>query len=192
MSVDTDTILGVADVISGVMNSINDIVKTVTESANERECIRLEGLKLRADIADRITQRENETVCFMKEKEIEMEKLAISKQSQVNLHEENLLHLKQDYDKEIELIRSQRATEHERHEREISKMQMNHEERMLLIQTVKELLQCAYNQSNCYREDRREFGEEYFPVKEVFNVFQAAISQIQGVSNMLISSSSQS
>jgi hypothetical protein len=175
-----------AGAVGDVMQSIGSIVKTVSESRNERERIILEGVKIRADIADRITLRENETIHFMEETKIKLEELNMLRQGKAEEHEERMANIEYNYSAQTNAQSQEHEYRMAQLKMEEKRLQFEHEQRMSFIELVRECLSYARRQYDCYRDDRREYGEEYFPIKEVFPVFQSAISQIQGVSSMLI------
>lgn len=129
-------VLGILRVGIDAVNSVTNLIKTIVEERRKTEELKLEGIKINAEINDKISQRENETVRILKQYEIDLKEIEKSIKSIETQSSENI--------KKIEL--------------EMERSKQQHEFRMKGLSIIEKIVDAALEQYRFYKNDKIVFN----------------------------------
>lgn len=151
-------VLGNIGAVSDIVNSVTNLIKTISEERRKTEELRLEGIRITAEIEDRISQRENETMRILAQYEIELKEI---EKSIINIETQAEVNIKQ-----IEL------------DREINRQ--NHEFRMRRLDLIEKIVDAALEQYRYYKNEIIIYNREDLPVIDVnlLNTMNSTINEL--------------
>lgn len=118
------------------VNSVTNLIKTIGEERRKTEELKLEGIKINAEINDKISQRENETVRILKQYEIDLKEI----------------------EKSIKSIETQSSENIKKIEFEMERSKQQHEFRMKGLSIIEKIVDAALEQYRFYKNDKIVFN----------------------------------
>lgn len=139
-----------------VINSVTNLITTISSERRETEKLRLEGQKVRAEINNLISERENETARMLKAYEIELRTI----------------------DKDIRSIEASTATALKTIEEKMHDKQLQHDKFMRTLDIFEKMLDIAMSQYVFYRGENFSGSQFLIPINllETMNVTIAKFS----------------
>lgn len=121
-------VLGYIEAGINAINSVSNIIQTISDNRLKSKEIDLEGIKLRADIEDKISQRENETKKVLGQYEVQLKEI----------------------EKSIIMVETQSNENIKRIELEEREAIQNHEYRMRGLSIIEKIVDVALEQYRFY------------------------------------------
>lgn len=151
-------VIGIVGAGIDAVNSVTNIIKTIGEERRRTEEVKLEGVKIKAEINDKISQRENETARILKEYEVELKKIEES----------------------IKIIETQSSENIKRLDFEIEKSKQHHEYRMRGLDIIEKVVDVALEQYRFYKNDSVIVNEynSYVVNTELLSTMNGTIQQL--------------
>lgn len=124
-------VIGIVDAGVSSINNIVNLITTIGEERRKTEALRLEGIKVQAEIRDRISQRENETKQILMHGKIELKKIEKDMLEIKTRHRENMrsIDVRMEYNRQ------------------------NHEGRMKVLNIVEKIVDASLKQYNQYKTE---------------------------------------
>ncbi|MGC7872080.1 hypothetical protein ACPUYX_11190 [Desulfosporosinus sp. SYSU MS00001] len=129
-------VLGIVGAGIDAVNSVTNIIKTIGDERRKTEELKLEGVKIKAEINDKISQRENETARILKQYEVDLKEI----------------------EKAIKKIETESSENIKRIELEMEQSKQQHEFRMKGLSIIEKIVDVALEQYRFYKNDVIIFG----------------------------------
>lgn len=120
----------VPEILNSV-DSIVNIIQTIGEERRKSEELKLEGIKVHAEIRDRINERENETVRVLKQYEIELKKIDAQMKDNDQNHKQKMA----------------------RHDERMKQLDTDFQDKMRKWDIIEKIVDTALDQYRFYRND---------------------------------------
>lgn len=151
-------ILGIVGAAIDAVNSVTNIIKTIGEERRKTEELKLEGVKIKAEINDKISQRENETARILKQYEVDLKEI----------------------EKSIKSIETQSNENIKRIELEMEQSKQQHEYRMKGLCIIEKIVDAALEQYRYYKNDTIIFDANnvYVVNTDLLNTMNGTIQRL--------------